>query len=169
VPVRIRLVAPAVAERIRSLIVERWGDETVVGHGEVMSPHEHPGFIASDGERWVGLVTYRFSGDSCEVVSIDALEEGRGIGSALLLAVVDAAKAAGCRRLWLITTNDNARALAFYQRRGFRVIRIHEGAVDESRRRFKPSIPLVNTDTGLPIRDEVELERAIAGESGPRR
>ena len=29
---------------------------------------------------------------------------------------------AGCRRVWLITTNDNLRALRFYQRRGFRLV-----------------------------------------------
>jgi ribosomal protein S18 acetylase RimI-like enzyme len=161
VGLQIRSVTASERELVRSTIIERWGDETVVGHGEVMRPHEHAGFVAVQAERWVGLATYRIVGDGCEVVSIDAFDEGRGVGSALLLAVVDAARAAGCARVWLTTTNDNIRALGFYRHRGFRVVRIHERAVDESRLRFKPSIPLVNADNGLPIRDEIELERTI--------
>ena len=63
--------------------------------------------------------------------------------------------------MWLITTNDNTRALGFYRHRGFRVIRVRERAVDETRLRFKPSIPLVNARNGLPIQDEIELERVL--------
>src|SRR3954469_18376133 len=157
----IRPVESHERDRVRSIILERWGDETVVGHGDVMRPHEHLGLAATEDDRWVGLITYRIDGDTCEIVSIDALDEGRGVGSALVVAVADAARSAGCRRLWLITTNDNTRALAFYRHRGFRVVRIHEGGVDESRLRIKPSIPLVNAANGIPIRDEIEMERAL--------
>jgi ribosomal protein S18 acetylase RimI-like enzyme len=96
---------------------------------------------------------------SCEVISIDALEEGRGIGSALLLAVVYAAGSAGCRRVWLITTNDNVNALRFYQKRGFRLVALYPDAVTASRR-IKPEIPLVGND-GIPLRDELELEKLL--------
>jgi ribosomal protein S18 acetylase RimI-like enzyme len=61
-------------------------------------------------------------GDSCELVTIDSLDEGSGVGTALVEAVAKAARAAGCCRLWLITTNDNLRALRFYQRRGFELV-----------------------------------------------
>ena len=47
-------------------------------------------------------------------------------------------------------------AIAFYERRGFRVVAIHGGAVDRSRL-IKPEIALTN-ERGVPIRDEVELE-----------
>lgn len=48
---------------------------------------------------------------NCEVVTIRSLREGRGVGRAPLGAVRDAANEAHCSRLWLITTNDNLRAL----------------------------------------------------------
>jgi hypothetical protein len=48
-------------------------------------------------------------------------------------------------------------ALRFYQRRGFRLAKLHPGAVDESRARLKPEIPAVG-DHGIPLRDELELE-----------
>jgi Acetyltransferase (GNAT) family len=63
---------------------------------------------------------------------------------------------AGCRRVWLITTNDNLRALRFYQRRGFRLVAVHPDALARSRE-LKPSIPEIGLD-GIPLRDELELE-----------
>jgi hypothetical protein len=60
-------------------------------------------------------------------------------------------------RVWLITTNDNLRARAWYGRRGFRLVRVDEGAVDRARV-LKPAIPPTNATNGLPIRDELELE-----------
>ena len=65
----------------------------------------------------------------------------------------------GCNRLWVITTNDNLDALRFYQRRGFRITKVHTDALTE-RRKLKPEIP----ETGLyeiPMRDEIELEKDL--------
>jgi ribosomal protein S18 acetylase RimI-like enzyme len=87
---------------------------------------------------------------------MNSLVEKKGIGSALVEAVKEKAKAAGCERLWLITTNDNAAALRFWQKRGFRLSAIYPNAVEELRR-LKPEIPLTGND-GIPIRDEMELE-----------
>jgi len=47
-------------------------------------------------------------------------------------------------------------ALGFYQKRGFELVAVHRGAVNESRK-IKPSIPLVGMN-GIPLRDEIELE-----------
>ena len=95
-------------------------------------------------------------GDSCEIVSLDSLVSGIGIGSALVAAAQAMARSAGCRRLWLITTNDNLAALRFYQKRGFRLVAVHVGAVDGARR-LKPEIPAVGLD-GIALHDELELE-----------
>jgi ribosomal protein S18 acetylase RimI-like enzyme len=92
----------------------------------------------------------------CEIISLDSLVQGTGIGSALTDAVQQRAKAAGCQRLWLITTNDNLNALGFYQKRGFHLAALHRNALDVSRR-LKPQIPLIGLD-GIPLRDEIELE-----------
>ncbi len=103
-----------------------------------------------------GLVTYRLEAGECEIVTIDSLIEGIGIGTALIDAVKAAAVAATCERLWLITTNDNVKALRFYQRRGFALVAVYRNALEESRR-LKPEIPLVGVH-GIPLRDEIELE-----------
>ncbi len=78
------------------------------------------------------------------------------MGSALLDAVKSVAAASKCRRLWLVTTNDNTRALRFWQKRGFRLVAVYPGSA-EKLRRLNPKIPLTGID-GIPIRDEIELE-----------
>lgn len=142
-------------ERLRAL----WGGDTVVAHDTVYTPYELPGFVAEDGSGPVGVVTYRLDEAECEVVTIDSFREGEGIGTRLLEAVVGQARSEGCRRVWLVTTNDNLRALRFYQRRGFRLVGVDRGAVERARR-LKPTIPLAGND-GIPIRDEIELEHVL--------
>ena len=70
------------------------------------------------------------------------------------------ASAEGCRDLWLITTNDNVDALRFYQRRGFRLVKLHPGGVDRSREFLKPEIPETG-EYGIAIRDELELQKEL--------
>ena len=142
-------------EWVRETLRELWG-ETVVSRGAVHDPTALPGFVAEEGGDRVGLLTYRVDGADCEVVTIDAFPEGAGAGTALLDAAARAARDAGCGRVWLITTNDNLRALRFYQRRGFRLVAVHPDALERSRE-LKPSIPEIGLD-GIPLRDELELE-----------
>ena len=155
----VRSVTSADRAWVERFVTDRWGAPTVVGRGRVHRPAELEGFVALEDGEPVGLLTYEVRGGDCEVVTIDSAVEGAGVGTALIAAAVDAARAAGCRRLWLITTNDNLRALRFYQRRGFRLAALHRGALDESRR-LKPEIPEIGLH-GIPLRDELELELPI--------
>ena len=129
-----------------------WGARIVVAHGVVHEPESLEGFVGEDGGRRVGLLTYLARDDACEIVTIDAFEPGRGIGTVLL----DSVKALGHRRLWLVTTNDNIRAQRFYERSGFRLVAVREGEIERSRR-LKPQIPDVG-QAGVPIRDKLEYE-----------
>jgi len=156
---RLRPVADADREWVEPLIVERWGVALVVGRGRSWNPVTLPGFATFEDGRCVGLVTYEIDGEVCEIVTIDALVEGEGIGTALLEAVEAAARDAGCARVQLVTTNNNLRALGFYQKRGFRLVALVPNAVDEMRK-VKPAIPEVDS-SGLPIRDELHLERRL--------
>lgn len=107
----------------------------------------------------VGLVTYRIDGYECEIVTLDSLVEGMGIGSALVGAVKAAAVSAKCNRIWLITTNDNLTALRFYQKRGFVLAAVYPNALEQSRK-LKPEIPFVGRH-GIQLRDEIELEMRL--------
>jgi N-acetylglutamate synthase-like GNAT family acetyltransferase len=155
----VRPLAEAEREWVRRTLEELWSDGIVVSRGTVHEPSTLRGFVAEDDGTPVGLLTYRIEAGECEVVTIDAFPEGAGAGTAMLEAVTAVARDAGCRRLWLITTNDNLRALRFYQRRGFHLVAVHPNALARSRE-LKPSIPEIGLD-GIPLRDELELELVL--------
>jgi GNAT superfamily N-acetyltransferase len=148
-------LAPADAPWAEAAERAAWHGDAAARRGELVPFRPLPGLVARLDGRRVGVARYAIRAEACELVSILVEEEGRGAGQALLAAVCDVARAAGCRRLWLITTNDNLRALRFYQRFGFDLVALHHGAVAKARR-LKPSIPEVGAD-GIPLAHELEL------------
>jgi ribosomal protein S18 acetylase RimI-like enzyme len=157
---RIRSLTDPDRKWVAAFLRERWGSERVAAHGTLYLPAELPGYAAELGGDRVGLVTFAIDAHGCEIVTLDSDRPGLGVGSALVEAVAEAARAAGCTRLWLVTTNENEHARAWYARRGFSLAAVHEGAVDRSRAELKPEIP--STDgRGIPIRDELEFERRL--------
>jgi GNAT superfamily N-acetyltransferase len=100
---------------------------------------EQPGLIARQNEEAVGLMTYHMQGGACEIVSLDSLQENKGIGTKLIEAVKQVALQAGCTRSWLITTNDNLHALRFYQKRGFLLVAVYRNAVEQARNKARDS------------------------------
>jgi ribosomal protein S18 acetylase RimI-like enzyme len=129
----------------------------VARRGTLEAPMNHPQLVAIDGDRLLGVLTYVLDGRDCEVLTLHADIRREGVGTELMEAVQRIAREHGCRRLWLITTNDNVDALRFYQRRGMRLAALHAGAVDRARERLKPEIP-EHGDYGIALRDELELE-----------
>lgn len=117
------------------------------------------GFVAGD---LTGLLTYRVDGDALELTAIATAPRGRGTGTSLVDALVAAARYVRASRIWVVTTNDNLDALAFYEHRGFRVTTIRTGAIDEARRTLKSAIPLVGQH-GIEMHDEIELTRDVLG------
>jgi GNAT superfamily N-acetyltransferase len=166
---RLELLAPHADLRVRALrdderpwaaavVGDSWGD-VVIARGRELRPAGLPALVAeADGER-AGLATYLIEDSECELVTLDALTVGGGIGSALVAAVADAARAAGCSRVVVITTNDNLPALRLYQRHGFVLAAVRLNEIARSRRR-KPQISATGY-AGIPIRDELELELTL--------
>lgn len=151
---------------VAQFLDDHWSSTKIVSRGQSYYGHLLPGFAAFADEPEngktppvIGMALYRVEGTQCEVMTLDSLIQNIGIGSALLQAVKEAATELGCKRLWLITTNDNVRALRFYQKRGFHIAAVHVNALNESRR-LKPQIPIIGID-GIPLRDEIELELAL--------
>jgi N-acetylglutamate synthase-like GNAT family acetyltransferase len=161
--VSVREATAADAEAVAAFL-ERHGSAVVARHGELLDATGRPGLVAEDDGRLVGVLTYVVDGTACEVLTLHADPPGTGVGTELMEAAAEVAAAQGCDRLWLITTNDNVDALRFYQRRGFRLTGLRPGAVDHSRRVLKPQIPEV-ADNGIPIRDELDLERPLGQRS----
>ena len=161
--INLRRITAEDLPRLKQFWIEQWAGEEMIVHGEIFRPEHMEGFVNDD---WSGLVTFVIGPAGCEIISLDSLKEGGGTGTALVDAVAQEAMQRGCTRLFLSTTNDNLRALGFYQRRGFELVSVRRGAVRESRKR-KPGIPLIG-DNEIPIRDEIELELQLPAQRGAR-
>ena len=155
----IRNIVESDSEWIRDLLKEHWASELVVTRGRMHHAAHLPGFIAWDNGVRAGLLTYCIDNDSCEIVTLNSLREKRGIGGALVKSACIAAATSGCRRVWLVTTNDNEPAMRFYEKNGFSRVAVHRKAIEYSRR-LKPEIPRIGI-AGVPISDEVEYELLI--------
>lgn len=135
---------------------DEWGGPMIVTLGNAYSLDGLPGFACQEDGRLLGAVLLRMEGDACEVALLFALVQGKGIGPALLDRAREAAQAAGCRRMWLVTTNDNTAAIRFYQRYGFALRAVHINSMDAVRA-VKPWIPQAGID-GIPLAHEFEFE-----------
>lgn len=140
---------------IKERSVEFFGADFVVSNGVCHKPAELPGFVARQNKELVGLATFNISGEVCELVTIDAFLQWQGIGKKLITQVEMEARLSGCKKIWLITTNDNIEAMQFYQRCGYDMTKINHNAIENSRK-LKPSIPLVGY-FGIPIKHEIEF------------
>jgi ribosomal protein S18 acetylase RimI-like enzyme len=152
----IRHVNETDKEWITAFLEEYWSSTRFVTRGRLFFADENPGFIAVEDEKPVGLITYELLGNECEITTLTSLEERQGIGTALINMVKDTALQAECKRLLVITTNDNTHAIRFYQRYGFTIATIYPNSMEEARM-IKPEIPLTGND-GIPLRDEIEFE-----------
>jgi ribosomal protein S18 acetylase RimI-like enzyme len=152
----LRPLSPADRPLVTPLLVREWGAVEVVALslGGPVDAATLPGWIAEAAGEVVGLLTYAVREDVAELVTINAFAGG-GVGAALLGALVEQCRGAGVRRVHVTTTNDNTRALRFYQRAGFRLTALRVDAVSEARK-VKPEIPVLGHD-GIPVRDELEL------------
>jgi ribosomal protein S18 acetylase RimI-like enzyme len=117
--------------------------------GDVYQVHSARQFDLRDGNLLVaevagglvGFLSWLPDGDGVEVLAIGCTDRRRGAGRALMHAAAEAAAAHGARRVWLVTTDSNTGAQAFYERLGYEVVERRVGAVDECRARYKPTIP----------------------------
>jgi ribosomal protein S18 acetylase RimI-like enzyme len=157
--IEVRPRRPADALAVEAFLAERQS-ERVARLGRLENPLDHPALLAKRDGALAGVLTYVIGADECEILTLHAAEPARGVGTALVDAVERLVAERSCRRLWVLTTNDNVDALRFYQRRGFRLVELRPGAVDDSRARLKPEIPEVG-DHGIPLRDEIVLDKEL--------
>ncbi len=147
-------------EFLVSELVEHWNSTTIWSRDVRYEADKLPCFIAwRHGER-IGHVTFAHDGGETEIVTLASRVEDAGVGTALLSAAITEARRHASRRVFLTTTNDNLRALAFYQKRGWRLVRVWPGMIDLYRERYDKAIPLIGMN-GIPLRDEIELEIAL--------
>lgn len=153
---RIEPITDASRSETNRLLKQEWDCPPCISRGRAIDTTHSPGFVCMEGNEISGLVTYRIEEGSCEILTLNSFAEDQGVGSTLVKAVMETAAKAGCHRLWLVTTNDDIRAIRFYQKRGFDLVAAHINAMEEARR-MKPSIPKLGME-GIPLRHELEFE-----------
>ncbi|WP_214795049.1 MULTISPECIES: GNAT family N-acetyltransferase [unclassified Exiguobacterium] len=146
-------------EQVRDFYIKQWGSSQMVVSSGTYDCAELGGFVYMKSNKIRGLVTYVLRDKEVEIVSLDSLTENSGIGSRLLRAVEQIAIHHGAVQSAVITTNDNLRALGFYQRRGYRSERIIHDAVTRARK-LKSTIPQVGYDK-IPLLDEILLTKKL--------
>jgi len=157
--IMVRDLEPADQSWMQDFLVTYNHSLRVVSRGTLHYVPELPGLIAIYNKIPAALLTYHLVDQKLEVVTLHAAVQRQGLGAQLLAAARERARALGCHRLWLITTNDNEPAIRFYQRQGMTLVAVHHNALAESRK-LKPEIPLVGLG-GQPIRDEIEFEHRL--------
>lgn len=155
-----RPIVEADRAALRAFIVSFWRSERMVARGRLFFPAEQEGFVAEKEGQFIGLITFERSGNALEITLLDSRERQQGIGSRLVELAVEYALDRQCSRVWLVTTNDNIRAIRFYQKRGFDLAALHLNALDAARL-LKPEIPMTGQE-GIPIRHELEFCRNLA-------
>jgi ribosomal protein S18 acetylase RimI-like enzyme len=155
----IRAIEDGDREWIAHRTEQTFGDTVVVSRGCEHEPSKLDGLLVCRDATPCGVATWTVEDDVAELVTLDVLLPGRGIGTKLLARVEMALRGAGCRRIRLVTTNDNLDALRFYQLRGYRITAARPGAFEEARK-VKPNLPKTGLG-GIPIRDEIELEKEL--------
>jgi len=153
---RVRRLRSVDRDFVTSFLGRHRLSETVFSRGHLHAADSLPGFVAFRDSDPVGLLVYAIADDGLEILVFHTTVDRIGLGSALIREAKKAARKNGCRRLWLVVTNDDTRSLGFYQRNGFRMVAFYPEARDAARA-LSPEIPVLG-EGGIPVHDEIELE-----------
>jgi ribosomal protein S18 acetylase RimI-like enzyme len=115
-----------VEENVSPPIVKEYSVVLLAGGGSV--------FVAEDGGEIVGFAEVEIASwnrrATITSLYITSTHRGRGVGTALVEALDEWARAGGARCLWLETQNVNFPAVQFYCRLGFRLCGLDDTLYD---------------------------------------
>jgi ribosomal protein S18 acetylase RimI-like enzyme len=154
----LRLV-PAGSERDAYLSLFHLADDSA---DQVLSYYQTGTLFALDGPdgRPVGIVLAIGETDESvelKAVAIDESLHGQGLGTYMLLAVLDQLRARGVRRVVVGTSSSSVGQLAYYQKAGFRLARIERDFFTPER-----GYPDGLVENGIPVRDMVWMDQQLA-------
>ena len=148
--------------KIKNFLKLHWGSVNIVSKGKITNASLISRVMVKDKkDEILGLATFLINNidNSCELVSIDATSQGKGIGTLLITKVEEVAKEMKVKKIWLVTTNDNYEAAIFYIKKGYRLVKVHKDALAISRK-LKPQIPLKGKHN-IFLQDEWEFEKLL--------
>ena len=153
-------VRPATEAEIEADWREFTGGPPVVGVLREYEPRDVEGIVWRDSDSGrTGVVTWWIHGERAEITSVHAEPPGGGTGIRVMDAAEEELRRHGVKTAIVGTTNDNSRALNFYIKRGYRLVRLHLDALNRVRA-LKPGVPRIGRD-GVPLQDMWELEKEL--------
>ncbi len=154
---QVRRVRSDDREWIGETVAASFGSTRMVSRGQLYEDVSTlDGYVVENDGRPIGCGLWREIDGDAELVILVTTYRGAGAGTALLDAVVEHAREAGWKRLWLITTNDNTDAMRMYQRAGWEWVDFRRNAITDARH-LKPELPKTG-DHGIAIAHEIEFE-----------
>jgi GNAT superfamily N-acetyltransferase len=155
-PVLVREATDADRAAVRGLFQRVFGPARMIAFGEVMDVDAMPALVAVVTDEPSGALAYRLLGDALHVVAVasDPMWQRSGVGGHLVAEAELLARRLKLARVLVTTTNDNLPALYFFQRRGYRLTDLVPGGV-------KAHTEGLAGFAGIPIRDELRLEKAL--------
>ena len=157
-PVLVREAADAEREVALELFRRDFGRSGIVAYGQLIDLDAAPAIVADMNGEIAGALAYRLVDGGLHIVALatDPMWQRSGVGSYLVAEAELLARRLKIRRIIVSMTNDNLPSLYFYQRRGYFVSDwIPNGAA-----RLATSASLLGFG-GIPIRDEVRLEKTM--------
>ena len=147
--------------RIAALAYHFWDETEVYCFGKTYDITSLPAYVARVNTETVGAISYAVERGRMVIVLLNVLPgfQGLGLGRGLIEATVEKATRQGLTRVVVATSNDDLPALYFYQRNGFTIADIRPGEV------LRHHGGEVVGFAGIPVRDEIRLERFINTEA----
>ena len=146
---------PPGAERERFLPLLLLADESLEQVRSYMQSGELYALVGRDQDA-VGIVLTvpaEHGAVELKAVAVDTAQQNRGIGRRLLAAVIEDLRKRGVRRAIVGTANAGIGQLAYYQKAGFRLLRIERDFFSPAR-----GYPAVMEDNGIRLRDMVWMD-----------
>ena len=150
-------------EKDRAAVVDLFerdfGYTSIVSFGEEVRVEQEPALIAWMKGELAGALVYRLLPDALVILALatDPMWQRSGVGGHLVAEAEAVARGRGLKKVRVSTTNDNLPALYFYQRRHYHLIGVVPGGMIGHVR---------ESDSkgfgGIPLRDELRLERTLA-------
>ncbi len=143
------------AERERFLPLLLLADESLEQVRSYMHSGELYALVGHDGAA-VGIVltvAAEHGAVELKAVAVDTAQQNRGIGRRLLAAVLEDLRKRGVPRAIVGTANAGIGQLAYYQKAGFRLLRIERDFFSPAR-----GYPAVMEDNGIRLRDMVWMD-----------
>lgn len=155
--IMLQIAAEAETEALVALLEDALSSEPT--RRAMLADRRVTAYAAHQNAEIVGAVVVRWGDESeIEMLAVDKMRRGQGIGRAIAAEVVKEARRRGVQRLLVGTGNFSLDNIAFYQKCSFRMSHVRRGYFD--------NIDPPEFWQGIKLRDMIVFDYRLAEEAG---